>query len=202
MMLQTGHCQQHQMMQAPAVTGLGRLVMHILGIVVAIIAGAAIWYWRFQMLREAGSEVADAVGRVRGRYRMRKFKKQAEGSVLAGIHDPALAAAVFLFALGNENPATQHRSEAEIRKQIAAIVPAAELDEVISYAQWAARDIADARDVVRRFKPLWREKLSREERMDLVAMAEAITDLSDEPDHAQQLSFTTLRAALGPDQNR
>jgi hypothetical protein len=202
MMLQTGHCQQHQMMQAPTIIGLGRLIMHILGLVVAVIAGAAIWYWRFQMLRDAGNEVADAVGRVRGRYRMKKFKKQAEGSVLASIHDPALAATVFLFALGNENPASQHLTEAEVRRQIAAIVPAADLDEVISYAQWAARDIADARDVVRRFKPMWREKLSREERAELVRMAEAIIGLSDEADHGQQLSFTTLRTALAPEQNR
>ena len=69
-------------------------------------------------------------------------------------------------------------------------------------AQELARDVADARDVVRRFKPLWRQKLSREERADLVAMAETIADLGDPDDHNQKLTIVTLRTALAPEQNR
>ena len=43
----------------------------------------------------------------------------------------------------------------------------------------------------------------RQERADLVAMAETIVALSgDEPDHNQKLSFATLRTALSPEQMR
>lgn len=177
--------------------------MHIVGIIVAVLAAGALWYWRFKMLHEAGSEVVDAVGRVRGAYRMRKFKKQAEGSVLASVTDPALAAAIFLYALANERAETLHASETEIAEQLKAIIADADRDEIISYARWAARDIADARDVVRRFKPLWREKLTRDERNDLVAMAEAVMAVGGgEPEHNQQLSFFTLRSALAPEPTR
>jgi hypothetical protein len=189
---------------SPPISATWRVkAVHIVGLVLALIGGAAFWYWRFKLLREAGSEVADMVGRVRGAHRMRKFKKRAEASPLASIADPAMAAAVFLHALANENDESLPQAEPEIRRQIGAIVPAAELDEVISYARWAARDVADPRDLVRRFKPLWREKLTSEERAHLVAMAETILGLSgDEPEHNQRLSFATLRTALSPEQMR
>lgn len=176
--------------------------MHLLALLVTVIAGVAVWYWRFKMMKEVADDVSDMVGRARGRYRMSKFKKQAQGSVLASIEDPALAAATYLFALANEDEASLHRSEAEIERQIGSIVPAAELEEVLSYARWAARDIVDPRDIVRRFKPLWRDKLTREERIQLVGMAEAIAELGSKTDHNQKLSIATLRMALGSEQNR
>lgn len=176
--------------------------MHIVGIIIAVIAGASVWYWRAKQAKEVVDDVGAMVGRVQGRIRMANFKKKAEGSVLASIEDPALAAAVFLHALSNEKPDARHLSEPAIKSEVARIVPAADLDEVIAYAQWAARDVADARDLVRRFKTLWRQKLTREERADLVAMAETIAGLGDADDHNQKLSLVTLRTALGPEQNR
>jgi hypothetical protein len=176
--------------------------MHIVAIVVGIIAAAGVWYWRAKAAKEVVDDVGSMVGRVQGRIRMNNFKKKAEGSALASIEDPALAAAVFLHALANEKRDALHLAEPGIREQIGRIVADADLDEVLSYAQWAARDVADARDVVRRFKPLWRQKLTREERADLIVMAESIADLGEANDHNQKLTLVTLRTALGPEQNR
>jgi len=176
--------------------------MHILAVVVGIIAAAGVWYWRAKAAKEVVDDVGNVIGRVQGRIRMNNFRKKAEGSVLASIEDPALAAAVFLHALANEKRDALHLAEPRIRDEINRIVADADLDEVVSFAQWAARDVADARDVVRRFKPLWRQKLTREERADLVAMAETIAGLGDADDHNQKLTLVTLRTALGPEQNR
>lgn len=170
--------------------------MHIVAIVLAIAGGLAVWYWRFKMLGEAGRDVADMAGRVRGAYRMRKFRKQAEGAALNTIDDPAVAATVFLFALANEAPAARHLSEPKIKAQIGAIVDARELDEVIAYGAWAARDVADPKDLVRRFKPLWREQLTASERNDLIEMAEAIVAVGDGATPGQDLSLEALRTAL------
>ncbi|WP_423067390.1 hypothetical protein [Devosia sp. CN2-171] len=153
-------------------------------------------------MKEVTDDVSNVVGHVRGRYRMSKFKKQAQGSVLASVEDPAMAAAIFLFALANGDEASLHLTEAEIHRQVSRIVPEADLDETLSYARWAAREVVDPRDIVRRFKPLWREKLTREERIQLVGMAEAVAALGEGDEHNQKLSITTLRMALGPDQNR
>lgn len=176
--------------------------MHIIGLVLAAIGGAAFWYWRFKMTRELASDVVDAVGRVQGRYRTGKFRKQARGSVLTSIEDPALAAAVYLFSLANEDEPSLHLSEPAIRTQVSAVVAEADLEETLSYARWAAREITDPRDIVRRFKPMWREKLTREERADLVAMAEAVAGVRGEINNNQKLSLATLRMALGPEQSR
>lgn len=196
------YCQDTETMEVSLSIGTGRLVMHILGILVAVIAAAGVWYWRFKAMKEVTDDVANAVGHARGRYRMNKFKKQAQGSVLASIQDPAMAAAIFLFALANEDEASLHLAEAEIHTQIGRIVPEGDLDETLSYARWAAREVVDPRDIVRRFKPMWREKLTREERIQLVGMAETIAELGEGEGHNQKLSISTLRMALGPDQNR
>lgn len=176
--------------------------MHILVLLLAAIAGGATWYWRFKTMRSAADDVADAVGRLQGKYRTGKFRKQAEGSALSTIVDPALAAAIFLFVLANEDSASMHLSEPVIRNQLTRVVSPEALDETLAYARWAARETVDARDVVRRFKPVWRERLTREERADLVAMAEAVAAVRTGDGHNQKLSLASLRMALGPEQNR
>ena len=170
--------------------------MHILAILGAIVAGAGIWYWRFKAMRDVGSDVLDAAGRLRGAYRMHNFKKKAEGSVLASVDDPALGAAIFLFALANEAEGAAHLAGPEIRRQLASIVPADKMDEFLAYAEWAARSVVDARDCVRRFKTLWREHLTIAEREELVGMAGAVAALAPARAHSQTLAIEALGTAL------
>ncbi len=170
--------------------------MHIVGVVVAVLGLAAVWYWRIKMLHEAGQDAADVVGRVRGAYRMRKFKKQAEGSVLNAIDDPAMAATVFLFALAAEDAVSAHKASEPIKAHAADMVAPDKIDELVAYAAWAARDIVDSRDVIRRFKPLWRQQLSLAERQDLIRMAEEVAALPPTAVEAQRLSLDALREAI------
>lgn len=78
--------------------------MAFLGILVAAVSGAVIWYWRFKMVREAGNEIIDSVERMRGAYKRGKRRKQAEAAPLASIADPAIAAVAFFFCLAKEKP--------------------------------------------------------------------------------------------------
>lgn len=192
------HCQPDRMMERWAIFAWGRIAMHILGLLVAVIAGAGVWYWRYKMFREVGGEVLDAVGRAQGALRTRNFRKKAEASVLNAVDDPALAAALFLFSLSNESPAGEHLAEPEIRRQIEPIVPTGKLDEFIAYASWAARGVVDSRDCIRRFKPLWRDHLNATERDQLIDMAEAVVALTPRPEHSQTLALDALRTALVP----
>lgn len=195
-------CHDNQSVKASGPTNRGLSHMHMLAILVALVVGAGVWYWRFGAVKELTDDVGDAVGRIRGQYRMSQFRKQAQGSALTKVSDPALAAAIFFFALANEDDVSLHLSEPVIGDQISRIVPDEERDEIMAYARWAAGEVVDARDVVRRFKPLWREKLTREERASLVTMAEAVASVGSGADHNQKLSIASLRMALGPDQNR
>ena len=189
------NCQNKRRMEASGRDGLERLQMHILAMLGAIVGGAMIWYWHFRTMRDAGNEVIDLVGRARGAYRMFNFRMKAENSVFTSVDDPALAAAIFLFALANEAGVTA-RAEAEIRKQISTITSLDRLDEVLTYADWAARNAIDARDCARRFRGLWRANLTIVERKHLLCMAVAVRGAAPQPEHMQKLAIETLETAL------
>jgi len=112
-----------------------------------------------------------------GQYRMSQFGKQAQGSALTKVSDPALAAAIF-FASANGDDVSLHLSEPVIGDQISRIVPDEERDEIMAYALLGSRQSGRrAPTSCGGFKPLWREKLTREERASLVTMAEAVASV-------------------------
>ncbi|MET3898540.1 hypothetical protein ABIB57_002489 [Devosia sp. UYZn731] len=170
--------------------------MHIIAFLGVVIGAIGVWYWRFKAMRDVGSDVVDAVGRARGAYRMHNFRKKAESSVLASVDDPALGAAIFLFALANEADSAAHLAGPEIRRQLTNIVPADKMDEFIAYAEWAAKSVIDARDCVRRFRPLWLDNLTTGERMELLDMAQAIAALTPNRTQTQTLAIEALDTAL------
>ena len=185
-------------MEASPSFGTGRETMPILGLLLAVLAAAGVWYYRIRILRDLGNDLADLAGRAQGAYRRRKFRQQSEGAALATIDNPALAAAVLFYALAKEDPKTLHKSEVTIREQLAPIVAAGDLDELLSYAEWVARDVIDPRDLVRRFKSLWREKLTPGERQQLLGMAEAVAAHAAARASGPRLTVDALRTALLP----
>lgn len=56
--------------------------MHILLGLLAILGGAAFWYWRLKAVKEATDDVADMAGRAWGKWKRYKFRKKGRG--LAG----------------------------------------------------------------------------------------------------------------------
>jgi len=193
----SAHCQKPGLMETSPPFSFGHLAMAIIGIILAALAGIGVWYYRVKMLGEMGSDIADLAGRARGAYRMNRFKKQADAVTLNAVDDPALAAAIFLYALANEDKPSLFKSEPEIRRVMAPVVRK-ELDELLAYAQWAARDVLDPRDLVRRFKPLWRDNLTITERQQFVGMAETVLSQSATPEPAQLQIVDVLRGALIP----
>ena len=191
------HCHPARIMEASPSFGTGRETMPILGLLLAVLAAAGVWYYRIRVLRDVGSDLADLAGRARGAYRRSKFRQQSEGAALATIDNPALAAAVLFYALAMEDPKTLHKSEVTIREQLEPIVAAGDLDELLSYAEWVARAVVDPRDLVRRFKPLWQEKLTPNERQQLLGMAETVAAQSATAT-SSRLTLDSLRTALAP----
>lgn len=170
--------------------------MPFLLMILGVLSAAAFWWWRLKMIRDAGNDAADALGRIRGAYKMRQFRKKVEGSVLGTVDDPALAAAVLFYAIAKEDAVSAQRAPAVIRTHTTDMVPAERVDELVAYAEWASRDVVDPRDIVRRFKPLWRERLTPAERGDLIRMAEDIADLSPASVTSHTRTLDALREAL------
>ncbi len=191
------HCQKRGLMETSATFSFGHLAMAIIGIILAAVAGIGVWYWRIKILGEAANDIADLAGRARGAYRMNRFKKKADGATLNAVDDPALAAAILLYAVANEDKASLYKSEPEIRRLMTPVV-SGNLDELLIYAQWAASEVIDPRNLVRRFKPLWLDRLTVAERQQLVGMAEAIIAQSPRPESGQLATIDTLRTTLIP----
>ena len=192
----TAHCQELDLMETSPAFRDERYAMAILAVIGAILAAVGIWYYRIKMLGDIGSDVADLAGRARGAYRMRKFKQKADGATLNAIDEPALAAAVFLYALANEDKTSLYKSVPSIRTSMALVANASDLDDMLAYAEWAARDVLDPRDLVRRFKALWRQSLAADERRQFIGMAETIVAASPQPEPSQALAIDALRTSL------
>ncbi len=187
-------CQNETRMKGSLQGNLEGSDMHILALAATAMTIAAVWYWRVKALHSFGSEVFDAAGHLRGAYRRFRFRQKAESSVLGSVDDPALAAAILLFAIAGEGGLTP-AAEAEVRRQISLIAAQHRLDEILAYAAWAARQVSP-RQCLRHFKPLWRARLTLDERLHLVSMAEAIGHLAGAPDATHRFAVDTLHGAL------
>ena len=71
--------------------------MPILALIIAIIGGIAVWWWRAQQVKDAADAAIDAAGKARGMVNRARFKHRAGASVLAGVDTPGMAAATSVF---------------------------------------------------------------------------------------------------------
>lgn len=170
--------------------------MPFLGLLLAVAAGAAVWWWRLKMLKDAGSEVIDSVERMRGAYNRRQFRKAAEAAPLTSIQDPAIAAVVFFICLADDKPAQRSEALGLIRDRMKGIIAEKDIEEVIVFADWTAKNVINVEDPVRRFRDLWLQHLDIDERGELISIARAVSSLGGEPTQAQEKALQMLKRAL------
>ncbi|MBX4888115.1 hypothetical protein [Rhizobium bangladeshense] len=170
--------------------------MAFLGILVAAVSGAVIWYWRFKMVREAGNEIIDSVERMRGAYKRGKRRKQAEAAPLASIADPAIAAVAFFFCLAKEKPIYADAAKDVIRGRMKGILRPGDMEEVLVFGEWASKNVTSPEDPIRRFRDLWMKTLDMEERQQLIGIAEDVAAVGGERTKEQDYALQTLRRSL------
>lgn len=170
--------------------------MHIVGFLVFVLAGAAVWYWRLKMVREAGSEIIDSVERMRGAYKRRQFRKKAEVAPLASIADPAIAAVAFFLSLANEKPVWKDAAREVVRQRMNGIIKPGDMEEVLVFADWAVKNVVNPEDSIRRFRDLWSKALTMDERQELIAVADEVSLVGGEATQEQKQVLQTLRRTL------
>lgn len=175
---------------------MDEFVMPILALLVTVAAGAAVWWWRLKLMKEASHEIIDSVQKMRGAFRRKKFRQAAEVAPLASIRDPAIAAVAYFLCLAHEKPESLSAVNDYIRQNMAGIIAAGDMDEVLVFAEWAARRVINPTDPVRRFRDLWRERLTTQECRDLFAMAEDVVAFAGPPTPDQAASIEALRLAI------
>lgn len=170
--------------------------MALTGILVMAIGGAAVWYWRLKMAREAGNELIDAAERMRGAYKRRAFRKKAEVAPIASIKDPAIAAVAFFMCLANEKPMHLAAVKDVIRERMKNIIRPADMEEVIVFGEWAAKNVVNPEDPIRRFRDLWMGALDFDERRQLIDIAEDVAQVGGDKTSEQELALQALRRTL------
>ena len=73
--------------------------MPVLALIIAIIGGIGVWWWRAQQVKGAADAALDAAGKARGMINRARFKHRAGTSVLAGVDTPGMAAATLIYSL-------------------------------------------------------------------------------------------------------
>lgn len=161
-----------------------------------VAAGAAVWWWRLKMVKEAGSEIIDSVERMRGAYKRRQFRKAAEAAPLASIQNPAIAAVVFFLVLANEKPIQKDLAKKVIRERMKDIIAAQDMDEVLIFADWTAKNVVNLDDPVRRFRDMWLNALDESERRQLIDIGEQVAGTGGEPTPQQTDALQKLKRAM------
>ncbi|MBB4571893.1 hypothetical protein GGI59_001076 [Rhizobium lentis] len=160
------------------------------------ISGAAVWYWRLKMMREAGSEIIDSVERMRGAFKRGKLRKQAEAAPLASIADPVIAAVAFFFCLAKEKPIHLDAAKDVVRNRMKGIIRPGDMEEVLVFGEWASKNVTSPEDPIRRFRDLWLKALDMQERQQLIGIAEDVAAAGGERTKEQEYALQMLRRTL------
>jgi hypothetical protein len=170
--------------------------MSIVAAILAILAGAAIWYWRSRNAAEAAASVVDAAQHLRGAYNRRKFRAKAEGSPVTAVDDPAIAALTFLVALASLRGPMSRATEELLQARMTALIGHADFNENFIHARWVADHVADLNDLCRKFAPLWLGRLTADERRAFHGVASEVAAVDGAPSELQQDGLKRLKAAL------
>jgi hypothetical protein len=171
--------------------------MHILLGLLAILGGAAFWYWRLKAVKEATDDVTDMAGRAWGKWKRYKFRKKAEASPVEAVDDPVAAAIIMMIAVACEEHPLTPEAESAIRDEVVRTMGIADPTEVMVFGKWVASHVEDANNVSLRYAKLWVRDLSAGERADFVQMVKRVAAADGEVTARQQFKIAKLEERLG-----
>jgi predicted negative regulator of RcsB-dependent stress response len=164
--------------------------------ILGLIAGAGYWYWSLRQAGEAAGHAVDFAQQARGAWRRKKFRDKANMSALTAIKDPVTGAGVMMAAVALARGAIEPAAEQAICAELTRVMGDKAPDETFIYAKWAADQTGDPNLVSLRLAPLWKERLTDDERRDLLAMVTRIAALDGGPDDMQREAISLLKRRL------
>lgn len=149
---------------------------------IAIVGGIGAWWWRAKNAAEAGGKAIDHAQRLRGRVRRKRARAAASFAPVSAIDDPVVAAATLMrFVAGDEGwPTARH----EARRALGEIADDERIEEAITYAEWAAKQVEHEGRSIDELGHKLRDWLDAPERARMLAMLREVA--GDDPDgHAR-----------------
>jgi uncharacterized tellurite resistance protein B-like protein len=171
--------------------------MHILLGFLAILGGAAFWYWRLKAIKETTDDVTDMAGRAWGKWKRYKFRQKAEASPVEAVDDPVAAAIIMMIAVAAEEHPLTGEAETAIRNEVVKTMGIADPTELMVFGKWVASHVEDANNVSLRYAKLWMRDLSAGERADFVQMVKRVAAADGEVTARQQFKIAKLEERLG-----
>ena len=174
--------------------------MAIVAVIVGIIGAIGVWWWRAQQVKGAAEGILDAAGKARGMISRARFRQRAGQAVLAGVDTPGMAAATLLYSLAAQRGPVLQEDATKIEGLLESIcrMNRQDRDDAMAFAGWAAEQVSDTNEVVRRFLPLWAHELAQKERQELVGMAWTVARLHGEATDHQAAAIRRLSEGLLP----
>jgi uncharacterized tellurite resistance protein B-like protein len=172
--------------------------MAIVALIGAIIGGIAFWWYRAQQVKGAAEGMLDAAGKARGMINRARFRQRAGQAVLTGVDSPGMAAATLLYSIAAQRGPVLEPDAKKIEHLLETIckLNRQDRDDAMAFAGWAAEQVSDTNDVVRRFLPLWQGALKQPERQELVGMAWTVARLQGEATDYQAAAIRRLSEGL------
>lgn len=170
--------------------------MHIVGLILAAVAAAGVWYWRAKQASRVADQVIDTAGHLRGAFKRRNFRKKVEGSVLTSVDHPGLAAAILLISIAEGAKGWSDTKQAEIAEWLRDEVQYPDVGEALAYGRWVSREVVDGNEIVRKLLPVWQQKLTVDQKKELIDEATRVAQMEGGPDHSQTDSLRRLREGL------
>jgi uncharacterized tellurite resistance protein B-like protein len=172
--------------------------VHILAIIISVLVGIGVWWWRIQRARAAASAMLDMAGKAKGAISRARFKAKTGVSVLAAVEDPGTAAATLLYSISAMKRPVSLADEDRIDGLLERVCRMNKIEraDALAFAAWAAVEVADTNEVVRRFLPLWDRTLEEEQRRELIDIALEIAEAGGAPNDAQAASIKKLSEGL------
>jgi uncharacterized tellurite resistance protein B-like protein len=150
--------------------------MHIIAIIGAVLAAAALILFRMQQAANAARDIADAADEARGLFRRWGWRRRQLKSPLDAVEDAREAAAAMMAAAAQCDGGISERERAAIAAEMSRHFGATErqAEELLARARWLVQDRTDPGEVFRRLTPLIVRTCGPTERADLLAMLEAV----------------------------
>lgn len=166
--------------------------MHIIGIILAIVAGIALWQWRIRQAAETARELGNMAQTAANLPRKLAFKRKTGKSGLKLIDDPREAAAVLMLEIARADGEASVEAK-QVMRQIMREefeVDEADADALIVHAQFLLRNGPVPHAVVDRMARFVLDApgIGPKEIVDLDGMLVAVTE-ADGPPTAEQLSL-------------
>jgi hypothetical protein len=159
----------------------------------AILAGAAFWFYRLRDAGRAAGEIVDAAQTVKGAYNRRKFRNKVEGSAITAIDDAVTAATTIMMSLALARGPLSLEMEQSIREKLVSVMGVSNPSDIMTYARWAAEQSPDPNNIIVKLASLFNSQLSISERQDVIRMAEEICAAGGASDAIQQDALRRLR---------